>query len=113
MTPFYKLKKEKRDSTSDKSEFHPHQFGPSVRFKAVNKKKAKSPEKGVAKVKRKSKKRSTPAKSPSIHSELKPLDQKLSEHFSRLEAMLVANTFEKPQQDPTFQTVKVTVKVSR
>ena len=35
------------------------------------------------------------------------LDQKWSDRFNRLEALLLARTLDQPQQDPTFGTVKV------
>ena len=53
------------------------------------------------------KKKSTPSKSSDINKELKALDQKWSELFSRLEAMLVAKTLEKPPEQLFLQTVKV------
>ena len=63
---------------------------------AVNdQKKQKSPEKSVAKDKGKSKKHSTPLMpaKPFIGIELKALDQKWSDCFSRLEVILVARSF--------------------
>ena len=50
----------------------------------------------------KGKKKSTPTKPSrsSTNSKIEALDQKLSEQFSRLEAMLLARTLEKPQQEP-------------
>ena len=35
------------------------------------------------------------------------LDQKWSDRFNRLEALLLARTLDQPQQEPTFGTVKV------
>ena len=35
------------------------------------------------------------------------LDQKWSDRFNRLEALLLAKTLDQPQQEPTFSTVKV------
>ena len=35
------------------------------------------------------------------------LDQKWSDRFNRLEALLLAKTLDRPQQEPTFSTVKV------
>ena len=35
------------------------------------------------------------------------LDQKWSDRFNRLEALLLAKTLDQPQQEPTFCTVKV------
>ena len=35
------------------------------------------------------------------------LDQKWSDQFNRLEALLLARTLDQPQQEPTFGTVKV------
>ena len=74
-----------------------------------NQKKGKSPEKSVAKDMCK-KKLSTPTKpaKSSTNSKIKALDQKWSERFLRLKAMLLARTLENSQQEPTFQTVKVT-----
>ena len=46
------------------------------------------------------------AKSPA-DSKIKVLDQKWSERFNRLEALLLVRTLGEPQQESTFQTVKV------
>ena len=35
------------------------------------------------------------------------LDQKWSDRFNRLEALLLAKTLDQPQQEPTFSTVRV------
>ena len=37
----------------------------------------------------------------------KELDQKWSDRFNRLEALLLVKTLDQPQQEPTFSTVKV------
>ena len=71
----------------------------------------KSPEKAGKKDKGK-KKHFTPVKSTKLltDSKLEDLNQKWSEHFSRLEVFLISKSLEKPSQEPTFQTVKMPVK---
>ena len=43
----------------------------------------------------------------STDSKIEALDQMWSEWFNRLEALLLARTLDKPQQELTFQTLKV------
>ena len=62
------------------------------------------------------KKKSVKSKSSTLSSQLaavstdqrfEELDQKWSDRFNRLEALLLAKTLDQPQQEPTFSTVKV------
>ena len=46
----------------------------------------------------------------SVDFKIEALDQKWSERFNRLEALLLARSLEKPQQELTFQTAKITPK---
>ena len=77
-TPSYKLKKEKRD----KAESTP------------SKKSAKP-------------KPTSTAAAVSTDQKFQELDQKWSDRFNWLEALLLAKTLDRPQQEPTFSTVKV------
>ena len=57
----------------------------------------------------KDKKRATPSKSSGYKEDLQAHDQKWSERLSQLEALIIAKSLEKPTDEPTFQSVKVSL----
>ena len=75
---------------------------------ASDEKAVKSPERTSSK--EKSKKKHSSMKKLSTDAKLEAMDQKWSERFSRLEALLLSKSLEKPSLEPTFQTVKMPVK---
>ena len=130
-TPSYRLKKEKRDSKKttdtpkqDSSSSHIDPYSVTVvgvvddqgivksPGSSSDKKKKASVDKVKPQTSKESKadkpSKSLPSKShrSSQDSRIDELDQKRSEHFNRLEALLLAKSLEQPE--PIFSTVKVT-----
>ena len=127
-TPSYKLKKEKRDkaestpSKKDSSSSMLVTLSPTLVdparvsvIRAVDgqdtglsaqpaekKKKVEEKKKSV-----KPKPSTSTAAAVSTDQKFQELDQKWSDRFNRLEALLLAKTLDRPQQEPTFSTVKV------
>ena len=126
-TPSYKLKKEKRDkvestpskdpSSSTSVTLSPTLVDPArvsvIRAvdgqdtglsaqPAEKKKKVEEKKKSV-----KPKPSTSTAAAVSTDQKFQELDQKWSDRFNRLEALLLAKTLDRPQQEPTFSTVKV------
>ena len=130
-TPSYKLKKEKRDksdttpsknassTTTSKVTLSPTLVDPArvsviravdgqdtdLSAQLVEKKKKVEDKKKSVKSKP-SASASRPA-AVSTDQRFDELDQKWSDRFNRLEALLLARTLDQPQQEPTFGTVKV------
>ena len=124
-TPSYKLKKEKRD----KADTTPSKNAPTTKvtlsptlvdparvsvIRAVDgQDTGLSAQPAEKKKKVEDKKKSKPSASASrpaavsTDQRFNDLDQKWSDRFNRLEALLLARTLDQPQQDPTFGTVKV------
>ena len=125
-TPSYKLKKEKRDkadttpsknASSTKVTLSPtlvdpaqvsviravdgHDTGLSAQ-PAEKKKKVEDKKKSV-----KSKPSASRPAAVSTDQRFDKLDQKWSDRFNRLEALLLTRTLDQPQEDPIFGTVKV------
>ena len=125
--PSYKLKKEKRDKTEstpskkDSSSSTLVTLSPTLVdparvsvIRAVDgqdtglsaqpaeKKKKVEEKKSV-----KPKPSTSTAAAVSTDQKFQELDQKWSDRFNRLEALLLAKTLDRPQQEPTFSTVKV------
>ena len=130
-TPSYKLKKEKREktdttpskndssSTSSKVTLSPTLVDParvSV-IRAVDGQDAGLSAQLAEKKKRVEDKKKSVKSKPSASTSrpaavstdqrFDELDQKWSDRFNRLEALLLAKTLDQPQQEPTFGTVKV------
>ena len=127
-TPSYKLKKEKRDkadstpSKKDSSSSTLVTLSPTLVdparvsvIRAVDgqdtglsaqpaekKKKVEEKKKSV-----KPKPSTSTAAAVSTDQKFQEMDQKWSDRFNRLEALLLAKTLDRPQQEPTFSTVKV------
>ena len=127
-TPSYKLKKEKRDKTEstpskkDSSSSTLVTLSPTLVdparvsvIRAVDgqdtglsaqpaekKKKVEEKKKSV-----KPKPSTSTAAAVSTDQKFQEMDQKWSDRFNRLEALLLAKTLDRPQQEPTFSTVKV------
>ena len=127
-TPSYKLKKEKRDkadttpsknASSTKVTLSPTLVDPArvsvIRAvdgqdtglsaqPAEKKKKVEDKKKSV-----KSKPSASASRPAAVSTDqsFDELDQKWSDRFNRLEALLLARTLDQPQQEPTFDTVKV------
>ena len=55
------------------------------------------------------KRATTPSKSSGYKEDLQAHDQKWSERLSQLEALIIAKSLEKPTDEPTFQSVKVSL----
>ena len=124
-TPSYKLKKEKRD----KADTTPSKNAPTTKvtlsptlvdparvsvIRAVDGQdtglSAQPAEKKKKVEDKKKSKSSASASRPaavSTDQRFNDLDQKWSDRFNRLEALLLARSLDQPQQDPTFGTVKV------
>ena len=126
-TPSYKLKKEKRDkaeSTPSKKDsssstlvtLSPTLVDPArvsvIRAvdgqdtglsaqRAEKKKKVEDPRSIKPKLS------TSTAAAVSTDQKFQEMDQKWSDRFNRLEALLLAKTLDRPQQEPTFSTVKV------
>ena len=127
-TPSYKLKKEKRDkaestpSKKDSSSSASVTLSPTLVdparvsvIRAVDgqdtglsaqpaekKKRVEEKKKSV-----KPKPSTSTAAAVSTDQKFQEMDQKWSDRFNRLEALLLAKTLDRPQQEPTFSTVKV------
>ena len=78
-----------------------------AKIKDKSKKKTASPAKPAKSSDSKPAKSSTDSMSAksSVDSKIKALDQKWSEQFNKLEALLLARTLDKPQE-PTFKLLK-------
>ena len=127
-TPSYKLKKEKRDrSDSTPSKKNPSSSvtlsstlvdparvsviravdGQDTGLSAQPAEKKKKVEKKKKSVKPKSSASTSHPDAVSTDQRFQELDQKWSDWFNSLEALLLAKTLDQPQQQPTFNTVKV------
>ena len=126
-TPSYKLKKEKRDKSDTTPSKNPSSsvtLSPTLVdparvsvIRAVDGQDTGLSSKPAEKKKRvEEKKKSVKSKSSSSTSRpaavstdqrFEELDQKWSDRFNQLEALLLAKTLDQPQQEPTFSTVKL------
>ena len=79
-----------------------------VGLATTDKKVVKSPER--TNNKDKGKKKHSPKKSSTALQLEVIIDRKWSERFNRLEAFLLSKSLEKPSPEPTFQTVKMSVR---
>ena len=122
-TPSYKLKKEKRD----KADTTPSKNAPTTKvtlsptlvdpaqvsvIRAVDGQDtglSAQPAEKKKKVEDKKKSKSSTCRLAAVSTDQRfnDLDQKWSDRFNRLEALLLARNLDQPQQDPTFGMVKV------
>ena len=125
-TPSYKLKKEKRDkadttpsknTSSTKVTLSPTvvDLARVLVIRAVDGQdtglsaQAAEKKKKVEDKKKSVKSKPSASRPAAVSTDLRfdELDQKWSDRFNRLEALLLARTLDQPQQEPTFGTVKV------
>ena len=128
-TPSYKLKKEKRDKadttpsknlpSSSSVTLSPTFVDPArvsviravdgqdTGLSAQPAEKKKQVEEKKKSVKSKSSASTSQPAAVSIDQRFEELDQKWLDRFNRLDALLLAKTLDRPQQEPTFSTVKV------